>query len=104
MNLLNSHLTLSFDITFLKIYFKSGYYVVLTLGEEYNIQKSKSPVEVAAYVFNEIQGIPHTDLMFYYNKLAVSKNKKEKINQLIKKTTGETMTIAIIKKYIEMLF
>ena len=102
--LLNSHITISFDIEFIKIYKKDNYFVLAHLGEGYDVSKSKSSVECAGFVFEQIKGIPIIDLVFFYNKLKVSKCKKIKINKLIQQTHDELLTIAIIKRYIDLLF
>lgn len=103
-SLVNSHITISFDIEFIKIYKKDNYFVVAQLGEEYEITKSKSSLECSAFIYTQIEGVPSVDLVFYYNKLAISNNKKIKINKLIQQTQSELLTISIIKKYIDLLF
>jgi hypothetical protein len=104
MDKLNSHITISYDINFIKIYLKDGFYVNCTIGDDYDISKSRSALETAAFVFDQIDKTPHVDLMIYFNKLKISNNRKVNIHKLIKNTHDKLLTIDTIKKYINLLF
>tara|TARA_R110000744_G_scaffold144468_2_gene256577 strand:+ start:133 stop:447 length:315 start_codon:yes stop_codon:yes gene_type:complete len=104
MDLINSHITLSYDRYFIKIYKQKNYYIIATLGNSYDLQKSKSILEVAVYINNMINEYPIIDLLFYHNKNETSKNRKININKLVKSTNDKSININTLKKYINLLF
>jgi hypothetical protein len=104
MDKLNSHITISFDIYFIKIYLKDGFYVNCIIGDDYDISKSNSVLETAAFVFDQINKTPHVDLMIYYNGLKISKNRKNNINKLVKDSHDKLLTLDTLKRYIKLLF
>jgi hypothetical protein len=104
MDLLNSHITLSFDRYFMKIYRMDGYFVIAQMGGEFDICKTKKIMEVVSQIIKNIKCMPEIDLLFHYNKFAISKNKKIKLNKLIKDTQEKLITNDILKKYIQLLW
>jgi hypothetical protein len=104
MDKLNSHITISYDIYFIKIYLKDGFYVNCIIGDDYDISKSNSVLETAAFVFDQINKTPHVDLMIYYNGLKISKNRKNNINKLVKDSHDKLLTLDTLKRYIKLLF
>jgi hypothetical protein len=102
--MIDSYIILSYDIFLHKIYKSGNLFIIASIGNEAEIQKTDNAVELAVYLKNEIQGYPLIELQFQSNKLKTSKTKRFKINKLIRETNDKDITVKVLKHYINLLF
>jgi hypothetical protein len=102
--MLNSHLTLSFDRYFIKIYKIDNHYVIAELGNDYEMSKSDKVNHVVKYLMKLMLGYPAVDLLFNHNSTSISKNRKTNLNRLLKKSNDKIITADIIKSYLRLLW
>ena len=102
--MLDVHLTLSYDINFIKIYRKNGYYVVGMISEQnYDIAKSKSIYSVARNICEMILGYPSVDLLLHHRKGFLKKTDKKKLNILINDSNNKDIEVETIIAYLKFL-
>jgi hypothetical protein len=102
--MIDSYIILSYDIFLHKIYKKDNLYIIASIGNAAEIQKTDNAVELAGYLKNEITDYPIVELLFHHNKLKTSTNKRFKIKKMIKETNDKDITVKILKNYINLLF